>query len=115
MLRDNSKQISTKLFIASLALSTLTICAILWVNFRIAAAYQQADGKTRAWFGLVEFTRFAHKYYLVIGGLLALIFSILAYRGSTSKKLALIPIIVSVATIALVFLPIWKIIVNTSA
>jgi hypothetical protein len=63
-----------------IALSLLSIGALTYVNFQIAARFNEASGKTRALFGLVEFMEFSYRYYILIPATISIVLIIYSKR-----------------------------------
>ena len=91
----------------SITLSITSILITIFINFQIAKAYLNSDGKTKALFGLSELLRFSYQYYVVIIGIIALIFAL--YSLEKSKKLFSISL--SLLAILFVFVRIWRLFV----
>lgn len=62
----------------AIIISITSIIITLAINFQIAREYLQADGKTKALFGLKEIFQFSYQYYVCILGVVALFFSLKA-------------------------------------
>src|SRR5687768_17338629 len=90
----------------SILLSILSITITLFINNQIANAYLKSVGKTRALFGLTEL-RFGYQYFVVIFGIIALIFAILGTKGTSQRSKKLIAVLLSLLAIIIVFVRIW--------
>ena len=95
----------------SIILSIICIIAVIIVNFKIANQYFLSDGKTKALFGLIELTTFYYKYYFVILGILSLILGLLGIKKKELKLTYLIALSLSVLSIILVFIRLWKLMI----
>jgi hypothetical protein len=100
-----------KLSITSLILSAGSIIALFLINREIAVKYLSADGKTRVWFDLVEYLSFSYKYYFLISAVSSLVVVIFAIRKKEIKWLAYMALIISVFSIASVFIQFWKLLI----
>lgn len=65
-----------------MTLSFLSIISIIYVDTQIAIRYVQADGKTRALFGIIELGQFGFKFWILIPATLSiwLIFKIIRLK-----------------------------------
>lgn len=88
----------------SITLSITSILITIFINFQIAKAYLNSDGKTKALFGLSELLRFGYQYYVVIIGIFALIFALL----SLEKSKSFVGIFLSLLAILVVFVKFWR-------
>lgn len=82
----------------------------IFINYQIAKEFNHVDGKTKALFGIKELLQYSYQYYVVVLGLVALIFSLLAKQTET-KNHRKIAIIFSLISIAIVFARIWRLFV----
>lgn len=55
-------QLKINRYIVSIALSLISIAITIIINLKIANAYLESDGKTKALFGLIEFLQFGYQY-----------------------------------------------------
>jgi hypothetical protein len=94
------------LVLSSYLLSALCGVAVLAINYNIANVYRSADGKTRALFGLIEWS-FLYQYYLVIPLTIALVLGLVCYRSS-GKKQALRAILLASSVGILLALRVWR-------
>ena len=93
----------------SILLSVISITLTLLINLKIAKEYQHVHGKNRALFGITEIFRFDYQFYVLLIGLIALSFSILAKSNKFINKY--LAIILSTIAITIVFLRIWRLFV----
>lgn len=100
--------IKSKYLYYSLLLSVLSILTTLWLNYQIAKEYLSVSGKTRALFGINEILQFGYQYWVVLAGLVALILGIMSTVKSTSTAFKWAAILLSLLSIALVFIRIWR-------
>ncbi|RAJ82281.1 hypothetical protein CLV59_104506 [Chitinophaga dinghuensis] len=92
----------------SFFLSALSIIATTWINIAIAQRYLHADGKTRALFGIIEMT-YGFQYGVAIAGIAALLLSLIGKSGS--QKLRIAAVVISILSVILVFLRMWRLFV----
>jgi hypothetical protein len=98
-----------KTAIISIIVSIFSIIITIFINFKIAMAYLNSDGKTRGLFGIVELLQFGFQHYMAILGVGSLI---LAFSGKNeSKHLKKCAIIFSILAIVVVFVRIWRLFV----
>jgi hypothetical protein len=97
----------SKTLIASLSLSCLSVLVTAGINVSIARRYIHANTEARLWFFLTEST-FFFQYFVVILGIAALI---LAQLTKSKSKLRLVAIGLSLISIILVFVGIWRLFV----
>jgi hypothetical membrane protein len=93
----------------STVVSTISISTTIFINNQIAEAYLKSDGKTRALFGLKELLQFGYQYYVVILGILSLIFAILGIKGNNQRYNKVTTLLLSFFAIAIVFARIWRV------
>ena len=67
---------STLTRITPFVLSIFSLAALIFVNNEIATRYNQADGKTRALFGIVELLEFQYRYLILIPAALSILLTI---------------------------------------
>jgi hypothetical protein len=79
---------------------------ILRVNIEIAEVYKNADGKTKALFGLTEWS-YAYKYFYIIPLLYSLVIAVYSTKNRTSKA-SIFTIGLALVSILLIFIRIWK-------
>lgn len=97
---------TSRLMLASYLLSTLCGIGVLIINYRIATVYAKADGKTRALFGLVEWT-FSAQYYFAPPLLVALGHGFASYRRSANRQALGALLLASIVAILLASCP-WR-------
>jgi hypothetical protein len=93
----------------SLLLSLASIITTLCINYQIAKEYLRVDGKTQALFSIKELLQFGYQYWVAIAGLVALILGIIGTVKSTSTAFKWAAILLSLLSIALVFVRIWRV------
>ena len=94
--------------ILSLFLSSGVIISLLIINKEILLTYQQSSRKTQLWFALIEATQFTYKYFFIIPGLLSFWFAFISFRAGEIKWLAIMAIVLSLASLGSVFIRFWK-------
>ncbi len=99
----------TKLsFIFSLTSIVLTVI----INYKISIAYNEASGKTRALFGMIDLLRFGYQYYVALLGILSIILTGIAFYKKEPKKPLVIAFVVGLIATTLVFSKIWRIMIK---
>ena len=101
-----------KFGLISLFLSIFVCLVTILLNVDIAERYQNADGKTRALFGIVEFLNFSWKYYLLIPAITALILVFLSFKEKEKRVTSAVATVMTLIAIVFIILPIWKLIVG---
>ena len=101
-----------KFGLISLLLSIFVCLATSLLNVEIAERYQNADGKTRALFGIVEYLSYSWKYLLFIPATLGLILVFLSFNKKEERLISVVAIAGTLIAIAFIILPIWKLIVS---
>ena len=92
----------------SISLSLISIIVTVFINSQIAKAYLKSDGKTRALFGLNELLQFGYQYYVIIPGIISLIFAILSLKINTQGSKKISALLLSLFAIVIVFARIWR-------
>lgn len=96
-----------KKLLFSLILSGLSLILTFRINISIAQRYLNADGKTRALFGITELF-YGYQYWVVILGILALVLSL---SSRPKSRLQFVCIFFSILSIILVFVRLWRLFV----
>ncbi len=96
---------------ASLVLSIASIAITVFINVQIALEYKRVDGKTRALFGITELLSFGYQYYVVIFGIVSLIYAVLNFKANSQTNKKLTALLLSLFAIAFVFARIWRLFV----
>lgn len=96
-----------KSLIVSLSLSCLSVLVTAGISVSIASRYIHANTEARLWFFLTEST-FFFQYFVAILGIAALILALLSKSKPTSR---LIAVGLSLISIIMVFVPIWRLFV----
>ncbi len=78
------------------------------VEREIYKRYLNSGGKTKALFGIIEMGYYDEQLLIVFGGVISLLLALIAYRQSENRNLSFFAIILSLITITLPFLEIWK-------
>ena len=99
--------------------STLSIllgvsCIVLMIdlNKNIATRYLSSDGKTQALFRIVETLSYSYKYFFVLISLLSFAFAIIGKRKREKLFIVWIAILISIFSLIIIFIPIWKIMIK---
>ena len=100
-----------KYFVISIALSLASMVITFMINIQMARQYLRSVGKTRALFGVNELLQFGYQYYVVLLGVVSLVLALLGGRGILQKRKFLIAVVLSLLSIAMVFLRIWRILI----
>ena len=95
----------------SILISVICMIIIIWINFKIADKYLESEGKTKALFGIIEFTNFYYKYYFASLSLLALIFSIISSKKNENKLTIKIAYVLCLLSFISIFVEFWKLII----
>jgi hypothetical protein len=95
----------------SILLSVISIAGTLLINNQIAREYIKASGKTRALFGIKEILQFSYQYYIIAGGVTALIFAILGLKENNYRIKKTTAFILYLLAITIVFVRIWRLFV----
>ncbi|MCH9661694.1 MAG: hypothetical protein K0U54_12390 [Bacteroidetes bacterium] len=90
----------------TIVICLLCVCGVLYYERNIYLDYQEATGKTKALFGLIELG-YVHKYYFVLGGILGLALTLVAFRKKESKGWIWLAFIISILIIVLPILRVW--------
>ena len=96
--------------IVSITISIICIIVIVKINYIIALVYKLADGKAQALFGIVEISYF-YKYYYLLLGFMSFSFALLANRKHEMKTLSQIAFGLSIISIIIIFVRLWKLMV----
>ena len=94
-------------FFLPLLLCCLSVILTVWINLCIAERYLHSYGKTRALFGITELT-YDFQYGVAILGITALVLSVLS---KTRSRLRLLCIAISLLSIIIVFISLWRLFV----
>jgi hypothetical protein len=97
-----------KFNLISLGLSAAGIILALKINYDIAEAYEIADGKTQALFGIALLLKYGYKYYYAVIGFVALAFAVWALNRNEDRKLSIVAIAMSLVCIFSFLLDVWK-------
>lgn len=95
-----------KYSLTSLLLSLLVIALAIWVNVSIVQDYQEADGKTRALFGLKELF-YSFKYYFLAGSLISGVLLLMAFWEKENSKMRIPASLFLLLSVLSVVLRIW--------
>ena len=94
----------------SILLNIIFSMIILKINFNISQKYLSSNGKTKAIFSLVEMSYF-YQYYFLILIIFAIIATIVAKRKMENETLALSSLILSIISVLLIFVGVWRIMI----
>lgn len=93
---------------SSSLLSLIVLICLVIINYNILDSYNNSDGKTKAFYDAVAFSRFSFKYYLLIFSIVSLILIRVGFRNNEkilSLRLSIILVIISTVSI---FFSFWK-------
>lgn len=93
-----------KFSITSIVLATICIVISIKINYDMSVEYHTVSGKTQALFGLTHLNRL---YYSLIG-MTALIISFFGMWKRESKKMLFIAFILSLLSIIITFVELWR-------
>jgi hypothetical protein len=88
----------------------MCLIGLIIINHQIALRFLSADGKTRAWFGIIEMF-FNYKYLLIIPIVISSIFIVKGIKKKENKKIIIYSIILSITALICVFLRIWRLMI----
>lgn len=80
-------------------------------NYRLAEMYLNADGKTRALFGITELVELHIKFYLSFGVIIGLFFAWFAKQRKEKSRSIYVGVILNLLALCLLFIRIWRLIV----
>jgi hypothetical protein len=95
----------------SIGLSILSLISILYVDNEIATRYNQADGKTKALFGIMELLQFNYKYFILIPATISALLTFRIFKLSEYKIWDAISGMVSLIAIIGVLTSSWKLLI----
>lgn len=108
---EEQKASSDSLCKFSMIISTISIIATVIINLQIAKEYSRVGRKTQVWFGITEALQFGYQYYIVVIGIVALLFSIISIKKKKEGPCPIIAVVISLLAIIVVFLKIWRLFV----
>jgi len=103
--------LNKKYYIFSILLSLICIFLVVYTNNEIAKQYALSGGKTRALFGLVELLTFSYKYWFIGLSISSLILAFIGKKTNKNLTLFSCTIILGIASLIIVFIPIWRIMI----
>ena len=86
----------------------LSIFAIIYVDTQIAIRYVQADGKTKALFGLVELGQFGFKFWILLPAILSILLTSKIIRLKEFKIWDAFTILIALTAIAATVTSSWR-------
>jgi hypothetical protein len=89
----------------------ISIVITIFINYHIAKEYIRVDGKTQILFGIKELLQFDYQYWVAVAGFVALIFAIIGSVKSYSPSYKWATILLSLLSIAMVFVRIWRLLI----
>lgn len=90
-------------------LGILSLTAVLYVDYEIATAYEQADGKTKALFGIVELLRFNYRYLILIPAILSTLLAVKLIGTKEFKYWDIGTLLLGLISIIGVLTPSWRV------
>ena len=95
----------------SIFLSIISICGIIFHNYKLAKIYLKVDGKTKALFGITELVHLDMKVYIGLVSLTSLTFGIIGLLKKENKLRSTLSICLSGISIILIFIRFWKLMI----
>jgi len=96
-----------KFSIISILLSLITLSLSIKVNLAILKDYLLTDGKTQAFYGLIEL-KYSYKYYFLGISLISLLFFILAFKNKELNIFKYSATCILISGIISIFINFWK-------
>jgi hypothetical protein len=92
-------------------LGVIVIIGTVIQNYRLAKMYLNADGKTRAMFGITELVELHIKFYLGFGVIIGLFFAWLAKQRKEKSRNIYVGVILNLMALCLLFIRIWRLMI----
>lgn len=96
-----------KFSVVAIILGVLSIISIVYQNYRLAAMYGAAYGKTRALFGIRELIELDIKIFIGLFAIIGLAIGFIAIRKKENKFHSICAITINIIAICLLFVRIW--------
>lgn len=97
-----------KLCISSFFLSVIVIICVIIINVNILDDYNNVDGKTKAFYDAVVFSKYSFKHYLIIVSLVSLILIRLGFKNKEKRFHVKLSIILLIMSSISIFFNFWK-------
>ena len=97
-----------KFSVASSLLSLIVLICVVIINFNILDNYNNSDGKTKAFFDAVVFSKFSFKYYFLILSIVSLILIRVGFKNNETILNLRLSIILLIISILSIFFSFWK-------
>lgn len=97
-----------KFSVMSSLLSLIVLICEVIVNYHILDDYNKSDGKTKAFFDVLIFTKYSFKYYLIIFQLASFILICLGFKKNEKISHLRVSIILLLISILSIFFNFWK-------
>lgn len=94
--------------ILSSTLGLLSLTALLYVDYEIAAAYDHAEGKTKALFGIFELLRFNYRYLILIPAILSILLALRPIRTKEFSYWDIGTLLLGLISVIGVLTPSWR-------
>lgn len=94
----------------SLTLGLLSVVTLVFIDIQIVDTYNEADGKTQAFFEIIEFFQFGYKYYLLIPASLSALLALRLFWRKESTRwdpVLLVPALLSIIGILFSSWKLW--------
>ena len=106
------KVISTKTVrTLSTAFSVLSIISIIYIDAQIALRYIQANGKTKALFGIIEVLQFNYKHLILLPAILSIVLTFKILKSKEFKIWDACTLIVSIVAIIATVTSSWRLLI----
>ena len=92
----------------AIIITVLCLIGVVMIEINLFLEYQAVSGKTRGLFSLNELGYLESKILLVLGGLIGLILTLVAFIRKESKSKTLLALVFSILVISLPFIRIWN-------
>lgn len=96
-----------KYSLLSIALNFIVIWFSVRINVSIFKKYINADGKTKALFGVIEI-QYTYKYYFLLITLVSVIFLFYAYKKNEQIVVKIASLLLFVLALLSIFINFWK-------
>jgi hypothetical protein len=102
------RRFGNKISVLSIIASIISLVFIAKNNYNLAVIFTSTNEKTHSLFVVVETLNYYVKYYFLIISSVSLILAIWAIRKNESRKIAFTAVGLSILSIILLFIPLWK-------
>ena len=91
-----------------LIMLSLSLIALIYINYKIYNHFIESSGKTKALFGLIEALQYSYKYYFLIPELISGILIFRSYKIHKTTFTFKTAIVLLIITLLVNISPIWK-------